>query len=53
MATPIEQEQIRQEELAAAQKQSAQANQKTVDVTLIPMLPLRIKNQKEQLNYLH
>ena len=35
MATPIEQEQIRQEELAAAEKQSAQANQKTVDVNLI------------------
>ena len=35
MATPIEQEQIRQEELAAAEKQSAQASQKTVDVNLI------------------
>ena len=35
MATPIEQEQIRQEELAAAEKQSAQPNQKTVDVNLI------------------
>ena len=35
MATPIEQEQIRQEELATAQKQSSQAGQKTVDSTLI------------------
>jgi hypothetical protein len=35
MATPIELEQIRQEELATAQKQSAQAGQKTVDDTLI------------------
>jgi len=35
MATPIELEQIRQEELAKAQKQSAQADQKTVDADLI------------------
>jgi hypothetical protein len=35
MATPIELEQIRQEELATAQKQSSQAGQKTVDSTLI------------------
>jgi hypothetical protein len=35
MATPIELEQIRQEELATAQKQSSQAGQKTVDDTLI------------------
>jgi hypothetical protein len=35
MATPIELEQIRQEELATAQKQSSQAGQKTVDNTLI------------------
>lgn len=35
MATPIELEQIRQEELAAAQKQSIQSSQKTVDSTLI------------------
>ena len=35
MATPIEQEQIRQEELAAAKKQSAQTSQKIVDVNLI------------------
>ena len=35
MATPIELDQIRLEELAKAEKQSAQANQKTVDNTLI------------------
>ena len=35
MATPIELEQIRQEELAQAEKQSAQASQKTVDSNLI------------------
>jgi hypothetical protein len=35
MATPIELEQIRQEELATIQKQSAQTSQKTVDSTLI------------------
>jgi hypothetical protein len=35
MATPIELEQIRQEELVNAQKQSSQAGQKTVDSTLI------------------
>jgi hypothetical protein len=35
MATPIELEQIRQEELAQAEKQFAQASQKTVDSNLI------------------
>jgi len=35
MATPIELEQIRQEELAQAEKQSAQASQKTVEANLI------------------
>ena len=35
MTTPFELEQIRQEEAAKAEKQSAQASQKTVDATLI------------------
>jgi hypothetical protein len=35
MATPFELEQIRQEELAKAEKQSAQADQKTVEANLI------------------
>jgi len=35
MATPIELEQIRQDELAGYEKQSAQSSQKTVDSTLI------------------
>jgi hypothetical protein len=46
MATPIELEQIRQDELAGYEKQSAQSSQKTVDSTLIQ--DATPENQKPQ-----
>jgi len=52
MATPFELEQIRQEELAKAEKQSAQADQKTVEADLIQGATPEDQNLKEQQNYL-